>query len=51
MRTSLTDNPQPVSLAIEGRAKIGKREVVHAAVPAEDRMQAFLWRHLVPRRT
>jgi hypothetical protein len=24
------------------------REVSHDAVPAEDRMQAFLWRHLVP---
>ncbi len=23
-------------------------EIVHDAVPAEDRMQAFLWRHLVP---
>ena len=22
--------------------------MVHEAVPAEDRMQAFLWRHLVP---
>jgi len=48
VKTSLTDNPQPVSLAIEGRAKIGQREVAHVAVPAEDRMQAFLWRHLVP---
>ena len=44
----MTDSPQPVSLVIEGRAKIGDREVVHKAVPAEDRMQAFLWRHLVP---
>ena len=24
------------------------REIVRDAVPAEDRMQAFLWRHLVP---
>lgn len=24
------------------------RDVTHEAVPAEDRMQAFLWRHLVP---
>ena len=35
-------------LTIEGRAEIDGEEVVHAAVPAEDRMQAFLWRHLVP---
>lgn len=25
-------------------------EIAHEAVPAEDRMQAFLWRHLVPAR-
>ncbi len=48
MKTTLTATPQPVNLVIEGRAKIGQAEVVHAAVPAEDRMQAFLWRHLVP---
>jgi hypothetical protein len=35
-------------LCIEGIARIQDREVVHRAVPAEDRMQAFLWRHLVP---
>ena len=33
---------------IEGRALIDKKEIVHEAVPAEDRMQAFLWRHLLP---
>jgi len=38
----------PMNLAIEGRAKIGEREIAHLAIPAEDRMQAFLWRHLVP---
>ena len=48
VKTTLSETPQPVSLAIEGRAKIGKEEVAHLAVPAEDRMQAFLWRHLVP---
>ena len=48
-RTTLTETPRAVgAAAIEGRAQIGGREVVHAAVPAEDRMQAFLWRHLVP---
>jgi hypothetical protein len=35
-------------LCVEGRATIDGREVVQQAVPAEDRMQAFLWRHLVP---
>lgn len=35
-------------LVVEGSSKIGSTEVLHQAVPAEDRMQAFLWRHLVP---
>jgi len=48
VRTTLADTKQPVSLSIEGSAKIGERDVAHEAVPAEDRMQAFLWRHLVP---
>jgi hypothetical protein len=48
VKTTLADAKQPVNLTIVGRAKIGKREVVREAVPAEDRMQAFLWRHLVP---
>ncbi len=38
----------PVRLTIEGSAKPGAVERVHAAVPTEDKMQAFLWRHLVP---
>lgn len=38
----------PFNLVVEGSAKIGSDEVVREAVPAEDRMQAFLWRHLVP---
>ncbi|MCX7887458.1 MAG: hypothetical protein N3B01_09440 [Verrucomicrobiae bacterium] len=38
----------PVNLTIIGTAKIGDQEVVREAVPAEDRMQAFLWRHLLP---
>ncbi|HPA19300.1 MAG TPA: PPC domain-containing protein [Verrucomicrobiae bacterium] len=38
----------PVRLAMEGRATIRGREVVRAAVPAEDMMQAFAYRHLVP---
>ena len=29
-------------------AQIGDKQVIHEAVPAEDQMQAFLWRHLVP---
>jgi len=39
---------EPVGLTVVGSAPIQGREVVHEAVPAEDRMQAFLWRHLMP---
>jgi len=39
---------EPVELQLEGVAGIGGREVVHPVVPAEDMMQAFLYRHLVP---
>jgi hypothetical protein len=34
-----------------GTAKIGDTEIVHEAVPTEDKMQAFLWRHLLPAET
>ncbi len=43
--TSLQD---PLNLSLEGRATIEGREVVRPAVPAEDMMQAFAYRHLVP---
>ncbi len=39
---------KPVSLVVTGAAKIDEKELVRTAVPAEDRMQAFLWRHLAP---
>jgi len=45
IRTTLADAAKPVNLTVEGRAKIDGRDVAHDAVPAEDRMQAFLWRH------
>jgi hypothetical protein len=48
VKTKLAETKQAVRLIVEGRAKIGEREIVHQALPAEDRMQAFLWRHLVP---
>lgn len=38
----------PVSLRIEGVATNAGQTIVRQAVGAEDRMQAFLWRHLVP---
>ena len=48
VKTSLAEMDKPVNLTVVGSAKIGNRELVHEAVPAEDRMQAFLWRHLLP---
>jgi hypothetical protein len=35
-------------LKVVGSAKVGSREIVRTAVAAEDKMQAFLWRQLVP---
>jgi len=48
MRTHLRGTAKPVPLTIVGRAAVGDETLVRAAVPSEDRMQAFLWRHLVP---
>jgi hypothetical protein len=39
---------EPVALPLEGRAQIGGRTIRHPAVAADDVMQAFLYRHLVP---
>jgi hypothetical protein len=51
-RLTIRSGPQatkgPVRLVVTGTAKIGANEVVRHAVPSEDKMQAFLWRHLVP---
>jgi hypothetical protein len=40
--------PRPMFLNVIGRAAIGQRQVIHEAVPADDLMQAFIYRHLVP---
>ncbi|MEI6177215.1 MAG: PPC domain-containing protein, partial [Verrucomicrobiota bacterium] len=45
---SATPTTTPVELSIVGSAMLGTQEATRDAVPAEDRMQAFLWRHLVP---
>ena len=37
-----------IGLGLEGRAVIDGREVVRPAVPADDMMQAFAYKHLVP---
>jgi len=51
LKTSLTAMAAPVNVTLVGTAKIGDREVSHAVVPTEDKMQAFLWRHLLPAET
>ncbi len=38
----------PVDLQLEGTAQIDGRSVSRPVTPADDEMQAFLWRHLVP---
>jgi hypothetical protein len=47
VKTTLA-NAEPVTLLVMGSARITGHEIRKEAVPAEDRMQAFLWRHLVP---
>jgi len=51
IKTNLEVLEKPVNLTVVGTAKIGGQAIVHEAVPAEDRMQAFLWRHLFPAET
>ncbi|MFH1574270.1 MAG: hypothetical protein ABIG68_09820, partial [Acidobacteriota bacterium] len=52
VRMTLTAPPepldQPVVLRLEGRADIDGVTVSRPAVPSEDMMQAFLYRHLTP---
>lgn len=48
LTASNTKTRGPVALELEGRANIGGKTIVHPAGPADDMMQAFLYRHLVP---
>ena len=48
LSTALAVTPEPVDLLFEGRAKSDQGDVTRLALAVEDRMQAFLWRHLVP---
>jgi hypothetical protein len=48
LMASPTATKEPLHLSLEGRAFVRGRAVVHPAVPAEDMMQAFAYRHLVP---
>lgn len=45
-----TPTEEPVTLLLEGRAVVQGREIVRPVVPADDMMQAFFYRHLVPAR-
>lgn len=51
LKSNLAEMEKPVNVTVVGTAKVGDREIVHEAVPAEDKMQAFLWRHLLPAET
>jgi hypothetical protein len=51
LKTSLEETEEPLNVTVVGSATVGDREIVNEAVPAEDRMQAFLWRHLQPAET
>ncbi len=44
---SKTDD-QVVALKMQGRARINNKNIIHPVVAADDVMQAFLYRHLVP---
>jgi len=52
IRVTITAPPnptgEPLALQLEGRAQIGGQTVCRTAVPSEDMMQAFSYRHLVP---
>ena len=39
---------EPYALSLIGRALVDSAEIVRPVVPAEDQMQAFFYRHLVP---
>ena len=42
---------EPVQLHLQGTARINGQTIARAVVPADDVMQAFLYRHLVPAET
>ena len=48
IRSAVIETEDPVPLIIQGVATNTPSPIIRTAVPAEDRMQAFLWRHLVP---
>lgn len=43
-----SDKQTPIPLAFEAVARVGDQEIVRPVTPADDMMQAFAYRHLVP---
>ena len=43
-----TPLPEPIELKLQGSINVDGKAITRDAVPADDRMQAFLYRHLVP---
>ncbi len=43
-----TTDGKPMFLALEGRAAIEGRDVIHPVKPADDMIQAFMYHHIVP---
>ena len=48
LRAPRTANRAPMSFRLEGRVEIDGAKVTRPVVPADDMMQAFIYRHLVP---
>ena len=48
LRAPPEPSAKPVDIAIEGRATVNGHYLAHTAMPAEDMMQAFIYKHLVP---
>lgn len=47
-KTTLNKTTAPFPLRVSGTAQINGGEITREAGPSDDRMQAFLWQHLVP---
>ena len=51
IKANIAETEDPVALVIQGVSTNAGVALVREAVSTEDRMQAFLWRHLVPAQT
>jgi hypothetical protein len=48
VQTAVRQRNELLGLAIEGIALIGDKEITRVAIPADEMMQAFFYKHLVP---